>query len=97
MPVPINPKWFEGRLPAFRRNPVIGGFVSAALVIAAVAIKLLLPTIPTLTILFPAILVSAWVGGARCAIPTLLVCGIVGAYFLGSHCRFRRRRGRRLR
>jgi PAS domain S-box-containing protein len=75
--------WFEGRLPAFRRNPVIGALVSAALVIAAVAIKLLLPTIPTLTILFPAILVSAWVGGARIAIPTLLVCGIVGAYLLG--------------
>jgi PAS domain S-box-containing protein len=83
MPVPISPMWFEGRLPAFRRNPVIGALVSAALVIAAVAIKLLLPTIPTLTILFPAILVSAWVGGARIAIPTLLVCGIVGAYLLG--------------
>lgn len=61
MPIPINPMWFEGRLPAFRRNPVIGGLVSAALVIVAIAIKLLLPTIPTLTILFPAILVSAWI------------------------------------
>jgi PAS domain S-box-containing protein len=75
--------WFEGRLPAFRRNPVIGALVSAALVIAAIAVKLLLPAIPTLTILFPAILLSAWVGGARIAIPTLLVCGIVGAYLLG--------------
>ena len=84
MPVPINRKWFEGKLPAFRRNPVIGGLVSAGLVIAAIGIKLLLPTIPTLTILFPAVLVSAWVGGARSAIPTLLVCGIVGAYFLGK-------------
>jgi PAS domain S-box-containing protein len=84
MPVPINRMWFEGKLPAFRRNPVIGGLVSAGLVIAAVGIKLLLPTIPTLTILFPAVLVSAWVGGARFAIPTLLVCGIVGAYFLGK-------------
>ncbi len=83
MPFPINPMWFEGRLPAFRRNPVIGGLVSAALVIAAIAVKLLLPAIPTLTILFPAILVSAWVGGARIALPTLLVCGIVGAYLLG--------------
>jgi PAS domain S-box-containing protein len=76
--------WFEGRLPAFRRNPVIGALVSAALVIAAVAIKLLFPTIPTLAILFPAILLSAWVGGARIAIPTLLVCAIAGAYFLGQ-------------
>src|SRR3989337_2381876 len=84
MPVPVNRMWFEGRLPAFRRNPVIGGLVSAGLVLAAVGIKLILPTIPTLTILFPAVLVSAWVGGARCAIPTLLVCGIVGAYFLGK-------------
>lgn len=83
MPFPINPMWFEGRLPAFRRNPVIGGLVSAALVIAAIAVKLLLPAIPTLTILFPAILVSAWVGGARIALPTLLVCGLVGAYLLG--------------
>jgi PAS domain S-box-containing protein len=75
--------WFENRLPVFRRNPVIGALVSAALVIAAIAIKLLFPAIPTLTILFPAILVSAWVGGARVAIPTLLVCGIAGAYLLG--------------
>ena len=84
MPVPINRVWFEGKLPAFRRNPVIGGLVSAALVIAAVGIKLLIPTFPTLTILFPAVLVSAWVGGAKCALPTLLACGIVGAYFLGK-------------
>ena len=84
MPIPINRMWFEGRLPAFRRNPVIGGLVSAGLVIAAICIKLLLPTFPTLTILFPAVLVSAWVGGARWAIPTLLVCGIVGNYFLGK-------------
>ena len=84
MPVPINRMWFEGKLPAFRRNPVIGGLVSAALVIAAVGIKLLIPTFPTLTILFPAVLVSAWVGGAKCALPTLLACGIVGAYFLGK-------------
>jgi PAS domain S-box-containing protein len=83
MPIPINRMWFEGRLPAFRRNPVIGGLVSAALVIAAIAIKLLFPAIPTLTLLFPSILVSAWVGGARFAIPTLLVCGVAAAYLLG--------------
>jgi PAS domain S-box-containing protein len=76
--------WFEGRLPAFRRNPVIGGLVSAGLVIAAICIKLLLPSFPTLTILFPAVLVSAWVGGAKWGIPTLLACGIVGNYFLGK-------------
>jgi PAS domain S-box-containing protein len=84
MPIPVNRMWFEGRLPAFRRNPVIGGFVSAGLVIAAICIKLLLPTFPTLIILFPAVLVSAWVGGARWGIPTLLACGIVGNYFLGK-------------
>ena len=84
MPIPINRMWFEGRLPAFRRNPLIGGLVSAGLVLAAICIKLLLPTFPTLTILFPAVLVSAWVGGARWGIPTLLACGIVGNYFLGK-------------
>lgn len=84
MPIPLNRMWFEGRLPAFRRNPVIGGLVSAGLVIAAICVKLLLPTFPTLTILFPAVLVSAWAGGARWGIPTLLACGIVGNYFLGK-------------
>lgn len=84
MPIPINRIWFEGRLPAFRRNPVVGGLVSAGLVIAAICIKLLLPTFPTLIILFPAVLVSAWVGGAKWGIPTLLACGIVGNYFLGK-------------
>lgn len=84
MPIPINRMWFEGRLPAFRRNPVIGGLVSAGLVVAAICIKLLLPAFPTLTILFPAVLVSAWVGGAKWGIPTLLACGLVGAHFLGK-------------
>jgi PAS domain S-box-containing protein len=84
MPIPINRMWFEGRLPAFRRNPVIGGLVSAGLVLAAICIKLLLPTIPTLTILFPAVLASAWVGGMKWGIPTLLACGLVGNYFLGK-------------
>jgi PAS domain-containing protein len=84
MPIPVNRMWFEGRLPAFRRNPAIGGLVSAGLVLAAICIKLLLPTIPTLTILFPAILVSAWVGGVKWGIPTLLACGLVGNYFLGK-------------
>jgi len=84
MPIPINRMWFEGRLPAFRRSPLIGGLVSAGLVIAAIAIKLLLPITPTLTILLAVVLVSAWVGGARCAIPTLLACGIAGAYFLSK-------------
>lgn len=82
MPIAFNRIWFEGKLPVFRRNAVIGGLVSAGLVLAAVGIKLLIPTIPTLTIFFPVILVSAWIGGARCAIPTLLVCGIIAAYFL---------------
>jgi PAS domain S-box-containing protein len=84
MPIPINRFWFEGRLPAFRSSPIIGGLVSAGLVIAAIAIKLLLPITPTLTIFFAVVLVSAWVGGARCALPTLLACGIAGAYFLAK-------------
>jgi PAS domain S-box-containing protein len=76
--------WLEGKLPAFRRNPLVGGFVSAGLVVAAIGIKLVLPTFPTLTILFPAVLLSAWIGGARFAIPTLLVCAAVGNYFIGK-------------
>ncbi len=79
-----NRSWLEGRLPAFRRNPLIGGLVSAGLVVTAVGIKLVLPTFPTLTILFPAVLLSAWVGGAKFAIPTLLVCAVVGNYFIGK-------------
>ena len=84
MPLIENPMWFEGRLPAFRRNPIVGGLVSAGLVIAAVCVKLLIPSFPTLTILFPAVLVSAWVGGAKWAIPTLVACALVGNYFLGK-------------
>ena len=79
-----NPMWFEGKLPAFRRNPIVGGLVSAGLIIAAISVKLLIPSFPTLTILFPAVLVSAWVGGAKWGIPTLVACGLVGNYFLGK-------------
>ena len=74
--------WLEGRLPAFRRNSLTGGVVSVGLVIAAIGIKLLVPTFLTLTILFPAVLLSAWVGGAKWAVPTLLVCSVIGFYFL---------------
>ena len=76
--------WFEGKLPAFRRNPIIAGAVSVGLIAAALCIKLLFPTFPTLTILFPAVLASAWVGGAKFAIPTLLASAVVGNYFLGN-------------
>ncbi len=82
MPIPINRMWFEGRLPAFRRNSLIGGVVSVALVVTAIGIKLLVPTFLTLTILLPAVLLSAWVGGAKWAVPTLLVCSVIGFYFL---------------
>ena len=80
--MPFNRMWFEGKLPAFRRKPVVAVLVSAGLVLAATGIKLLIPSIPTLTIFFPVVLVSAWIGGARIAVPTLLVCGIIAAYFL---------------
>ena len=76
--------WFEGKLPAFRRNPIIAGAVSVGLIVVALFIKLLFPTFPTLTILFPAVLASAWVGGAKFAIPTLLASAVVGNYFLGN-------------
>lgn len=84
MPIPINRMWFEGKLPVFRRDPVVGGLVSVGLVLAAIVVKLFIPTIPTLTILFPVVLVSAWIGGAKCAMPTLLACGIIAAYFLAK-------------
>src|SRR5687768_8513003 len=84
MPIPINQMWFEGRLPLFRRNSIIAGMVSIGLVATALCIKLVFPTLPTLTILFPAVLISAWVGGAKFAIPTLIVSAVVGNYFLGN-------------
>lgn len=84
MPIAFNRMWFEGKLPAFRRDAVVGGFVSTGLIIAAIGVKLIFPAIPILTVLFPVVLVTAWVGGARCAMPALLVCGIIAAYFLAN-------------
>ena len=84
MPVVLNRGWFEGKFPAFRRKPVVACLITSGMVLGAVVIKLLLPGIPILTVLFPVVLVSAWVGGASYAMPTLLVCGIIGAYFLAK-------------
>jgi PAS domain S-box-containing protein len=84
MRIPVNRMWFEGKFPAFRTKPMIAGAVSLGLIAAALCIKLLFPSFPILTTLFPAILVSAWVGGAKFAIPTLIVSAIVGNYFLSN-------------
>ena len=84
MPFHKNRTWFEGQLPAFRRNPLVAGAVSVGLIATALFIKLLFPAFPTLAILFPAVLVSAWVGGAKFAIPTLLVSAFVASYLLGN-------------
>ena len=46
MPIPINRMWFEGKLPAFRRNPIIAGAVSVGLIAAALCIKIALSHIP---------------------------------------------------
>lgn len=74
--------WIERRLPALRRHPVYGLLIAAGLVALAVILKLLLPGIPPLLTLFPAVLLSAFFGGRSGGIFSLAACTFAAIYFL---------------
>lgn len=66
----------------FRRYPVMTGLASAAIVVTAIGVKLLLPHIPPLITLFPAVVLCAFIGGKWAGRLSLAVCAVAAAYFL---------------
>ncbi len=74
--------WIDRRLPAFRRHPGFGLVAAAAFVLIAVAIKLVLPGLPPLLTLYPAVLLSAFIGGRKAGLAALIACTGLAVYFL---------------
>lgn len=71
--------WIDRRLPALRRHSVLGYVAAAGLVSIAVLLRAALPSLPPFITLFPAILLSAFIGG-RGPGAVALIAGCVAAW-----------------
>jgi two-component sensor histidine kinase len=74
--------WIERRLPRLRRRRAFGAAVSVLLVAAAIAVRAAVPQLPPFLTFFPAVLLSAFLGGRMMGLLALLVTGLAGPFFL---------------
>jgi PAS domain S-box-containing protein len=74
--------WIERRLPRLRRYRALGLATAGVLVAAAIGLRLLLPELPPFLTFFPAVLLSAFVGGRAAGLAALAVTGAVAPFFL---------------
>lgn len=74
--------WVNRYMPALRRHPVLGLAASSVVVAAAVFEKLLLPHLPPFLTLYPAVLLSALLGGKWAGRGALIVSILAGGYFI---------------
>lgn len=74
--------WINQGLRVLRRYPVMSGLASSVIVAAAVVTKLLLPHLPPLITLFPAVVLCAFIGGRWAGRIALGICTLAAAYFL---------------
>jgi PAS domain S-box-containing protein len=76
--------WIDKRLPSFRRHPGYGFAAAAAFVVIAVGLKLIMPGMQPFLTLYPAVLLSAFVGGRKAGLAALIVCTGLAIYFLAT-------------
>lgn len=76
--------WIEKRLPSLRRHQGYGLLAAIAFVAIAAAIKLAMPGMQPFLTLYPAVLLSAFVGGRKAGIAALIACTGLAIYFLNS-------------
>jgi len=74
--------WIDRRLPRLRRRRVFGAAVSVLLVAAAIAARAMLPQLPPFLTFFPAVLLSAFLGGRMIGLLALLATGLAAPFFL---------------
>ncbi len=74
--------WVNRYLPALRQHPALGLAASGVVVATSLLVKLLLPSLPPFLTLYPAVLLSALLGGKRVGRGALIICIIAGAYFV---------------
>jgi PAS domain S-box-containing protein len=73
--------WIDRHLPALRERPLYGFGLALLLTTGAVVLRLLLPDLPPFLTLYPAVLLSAFVGG-RWPGMLAMVIGAIAAWYL---------------
>lgn len=76
--------WVDRHLPSFRQHPGYGYAAAAIFVLIVAGLKLALPGLPPFLTLFPAVLLSAFIGGRKAGIAALLICTGLAITFVGS-------------
>jgi PAS domain S-box-containing protein len=74
--------WIDRHLPSLRQRPGYGVIAAAAFVAVAAGLKLAMPGMQPFLTLYPAVLLSAFVGGRRIGIAALVICTGLAVYFL---------------
>src|SRR5262249_52358859 len=73
--------WIDRHLPALRERPLYGFGLALLLPTGAIGLRLLMPDLPPFLPLYPAVLLSAFVGG-RWPGMLAMVIGAIGAWYL---------------
>lgn len=76
--------WIDRRLPSLRQRPGYGFMAAAAFVAIAAGIRLAMPGMPPFLTLYPAVLLSAFVGGRQVGIAALIACTAFAVYFIST-------------
>src|SRR5262245_45577245 len=77
-----NRVWIERHLPTFKRHPWHSYAAAAVFVAIAAGLKLAMPGMQPFLTLYPAVLLSAFVGGRSAGLAAFAVCTGLATYFL---------------
>ena len=76
--------WIDKHVPSFRRHPGYGFAAAAAFVVIAALLKLAMPGMQPFLTLYPAVLLSAFIGGRAAGLAALVACTGLAIYFLST-------------
>lgn len=74
--------WIERRIPRLRRHRVLGWTAAALLVGVAIALRASVTQLPPFLTFFPAVVLSAFLGGRAAGIGALIATGIAAPFFI---------------
>jgi two-component sensor histidine kinase len=74
--------WIERRLPRLRQHRSLGLVAAAVLAGVAIALRAMIPALPPFITFFPAVLLSAFVGGRPAGLLALVVTSLFAPFFL---------------
>ncbi|HET6159581.1 MAG TPA: HWE histidine kinase domain-containing protein [Dongiaceae bacterium] len=73
--------WIERRLPTLRRHRELGFAAATLLASASIMVRMAIPELPPFLTFFPAVLLSAFIGGRAAGLLTLVVTGTAAPFF----------------